>query len=181
EIDDEVRQNVVGFNAYGFDVNLASPQLSFEEVGAIARPGLISQQGDYLPGTRASRLTLNHFLAFTTDVYTLLLSNWDAYAMQLGASSDASFDLSGSPVFVLATDTPLGSAILDQGGDSRFRNRFALRGGASASPSEAMRTSLAHQNPLHAVALGRGQGGPLAAPYASLLGVDAPNAVVTAF
>jgi alpha-mannosidase len=182
EIDDLVRQNVVGFNAYGFDVNLASPQLSFEEVGAIARPGLIAQGGDYLPGARASRLTLNHFLDFATTDYTLVLSNWDAYALQVGASTDSSFDLSGSQVFVLATDSPLGAGILDQGGDTQFRNRFALRGLAGTAPaSEAMRTSLGHQNPLHAVALQRSQAGPLSQPVASLLGIDAPNVVVTAF
>jgi alpha-mannosidase len=43
-----------------------------------------------------------------------------------------------------------------------------------------MRTSLAHQNPLHAVKLGRAQDGPLALASASLLGIDAPNVVVTA-
>lgn len=185
EIDDEVRENVSAdnrFDAYGFDANLASPQLSFEEVGAIARPGLVAQGGDYLPGTRASRLTLNHFLAFAGSDYTLLLSNWDAYAMQFGHSTDSSFDLSGSQVFVLVTDHPDGASILDQGGDSEFRNRFALRGVAGTlSGSEAMRTSMAHQNPLDAVRLGRGQQGPLDRPSASLLAVSAPNVLVTAF
>jgi hypothetical protein len=44
-----------------------------------------------------------------------------------------------------------------------------------------MRAALAHQNPLRAIALGRGQSGALTAASASFLAVSAPNVVVTAF
>jgi hypothetical protein len=43
-----------------------------------------------------------------------------------------------------------------------------------------MRASLAHQNPLRALPLPRGQGGPFAEPAASFLAVDAPDVIVTA-
>ena len=44
-----------------------------------------------------------------------------------------------------------------------------------------MRTALAHQNPLHVIPLPRNQDGPLSAPSAGLLTVDAGDVVVTAF
>ena len=180
DVEDVVAENVSGIHAYAFSVNLASPQIEFEELGAIARPGLISQGGDYLPGTRASRLTLNHFVAFAAPDYHVVVSNRDAYAMQVGQSSDRDFDLPTSTVSVVVTDT--GAGVTDQGGDARFLNRFALRGVAGAfAADEAMRTSLAHQNPLHPVWLASGHAGPWTAPTRSFLAIDSPHVVVTAF
>ncbi len=76
----------------------------------------------------------------------------------------------------------LGAGTSDQGGDSLFINRFALRGvDAPFDAAEAMRTSLAHQNPLHVVTLARDQAGPLTTPTASLLSVSSDQVVVTAF
>src|SRR5262249_31918810 len=49
------------------------------------------------------------------------------------------------------------------------------------SGPDAMRTSLAHQTPLRAVALQRNNPGGLTAPVGSLVAIDAPNVVVTAF
>ena len=67
-------------------------------------------------------------------------------------------------------------------GDHFFMNRFALRSiPAAFDGAEAMRTSLAHRNPLHAVALLRNQSGPLVDATNSLLSVDSSNVVVTAF
>ncbi len=64
EIENEITQNVSGFRTYSFHANLPGAQIRFEEVGAIARPGLVTEGGDFLPGTRASRMTLNHFVDF---------------------------------------------------------------------------------------------------------------------
>jgi alpha-mannosidase len=47
--------------------------------------------------------------------------------------------------------------------------------------AEAMRFSLAHQNPLHGVLLPLNHTGPLTATTAGLLSIDADNVVVTAF
>jgi hypothetical protein len=44
-----------------------------------------------------------------------------------------------------------------------------------------MRTALAHQNPLHAIALPRSQSGPLTGATASLLSIDNDDVVITAF
>jgi hypothetical protein len=143
---------------------------------------MVTQGGDYLPGTRASRMTLNHFMAFGRPNYHLVLSNWDAYAMKVNDSTNSSFDLSGDTVHVVVMEQAPGAETADQGGDSFFLNRFALRGVEGAfDAAEAMRTALAHQNPLHVILLPRNQDGPLIADSAALLTVDSDNVVVTAF
>ena len=182
EIDDEILQNHAAASHYRFDVAMAAPQIRFEEVGAIARPGLQAQGGDFLAGTRSDYMTLNHFASFEDATYTVTLSSWDAMAMRVGNSTPTSFDLPTSEVSVLATGNPSSAGFTDQGGDSSFRHRFALRGEAGAySGPEAMRTALAHQTPLRAVALPPNQVGSLSAPASSLLTVSEPNVVVTAF
>jgi alpha-mannosidase len=182
ELEDTITQNVSGFRTYSFHANLPGAEIRFEEVGAIARPGLVTQGGDYLPGTRASRMTLNHFAAFSRPNYHLVMSNWDAYAMKVNDSTDSSFDLSGDAVHVVVMEQAFGAGTPDQAGDSFFLNRFALRGVEGAfDAAEAMRTALAHQNPLHVILLRHNQDGPLEMPSASLLTVDADNVVVTAF
>jgi len=182
EIDDEILGPRTNLASYRFQTSLDAPQIRFEEVGAVARPGLVSQGGDFLPGTRSDFMTLNHFASLATPAYTITLSNWDAFAMKIGQSGIRSFDLPTSEVSVLALGNVAGSQIDDQGGDGYFRDRFALRAVAGGwSGSDAMRMSLAHQNPLRALALPRGQTAPLRAPVSSLLGVSDPNVVITAF
>ena len=182
EIDDEILGRRTDTTTYRFQTALDSPQIRFEEVGAIARPGLVSQGGDFLPGTRSDFMTLNHFASFATPAYTITLSNWDAFAMKIGQSGIRRFDLPTAEVSVLALGNVAGSQIVDQDGDAYFRDRFALRGaGGGWSGPDAMRMSLAHQNPLRALVLPRGQSGPLSAPVSSLLGVSDPNVVITAF
>src|SRR5262249_47679402 len=69
EIVDEVLGLPAQDSHYSFDVNVSPPALRFEEVGAVARPGL-GPQGDFLPGTRADYMTLNHFVTFNDPGYT---------------------------------------------------------------------------------------------------------------
>ena len=179
DIDNEITENVGGLRTYSFHAGLAGSQIRFEEAGAIARPGLVQEGGDFLDGTRGSRMQLNHFVDFALPDYHLVVSNADAFSMIVNDSGDLFFDLTGDMVHVIAMESPL--FVTDQGGDDRFRNRFALRGIEGAfSAAEAMRTSLAHQNPLHVIPLPRNQSGPLAAAVQSLLSVDLPDVVVTA-
>jgi hypothetical protein len=109
------------------------------------------------------------------------LSNWDAFALRVADSTPTAFDLSAPIVSVLAAGNPAASGITDQGGDRRFRNRFALAGRAAPyDGAAAMRMSLAHQNPLRGIRLPRSQSGPLTAPVAGFADVDAANVVITA-
>jgi alpha-mannosidase len=183
-IEDEILQNYTVDSLYRFNVGLTDPQIRFEEVGAIARPGSTAQGGDFLPGTRADYMTLNHFvdLADALGGYHVTLSNWDAFAMRVGNSTPTSFDLPTSEVSVLALGNPSHSDITTQGDDTYFLRRFALRGAAGVySGADAMKMSLAHQNPLQTIALAPNHEGPLSAPTGSFLSVDAPNVVVMAF
>ncbi len=182
DISDSITENQSGLHTYSFQTALAGAQIHFEEVGAIARPGTVSEGGDFLQGTRASRMTLNHFVDFALPDYNLVLSNWDAFAMQVNDSTNSDFDLNGDTVHVVVTEQGPGATIADQGSDAFFLNRFALRGIAgSFDGAEAMRTAFAHQNPLHVVALPRNHDGQRDGTSGSLLSIDAEDVVVTAF
>ena len=143
EVDNEITANYTGTALYRYAVNLVAPQMRFEEIGAIARPGLVANGGDFLPGTRADFMTINHFVNFDGGGYNITLSNRDAFAMKVGNSTATAFDLGTADVSVLGLGNPSASGITNQGGDSSFVNRFALQGesGAYSGPA-AMRTSL---------------------------------------
>jgi len=182
DIDNAITENETGFQTYSYHADLAGAQIRFEEIGSIARPGLVTEGGDFLPGTRANRMTLNHFVDFEKNGYHIILSNRDAYAMNVNGSTNDTFDLTGDEVHVVVMEKAYGAETSNQGGDTLFINRFALRGvDAQLDAAEAMSTSLAHQNPLHVVALPRDQSGPLTAPTGSLLSVSSDQVVVTAF
>jgi alpha-mannosidase len=161
---------------------MENPRIHFEELGAIARPGLVAEGGNFLPGTNAEFMTLNHFVNLEDRDYSVTLSNWDAFAMRVGHSTPTRFDLPSSQIAVLGVGNPRSSGFTAQGGAEYFVNRFALTGHPQGfSGARAMRVSLAHQNPLRVVALPPHQSGPLAAPSASLAAVSASNVAVVAF
>lgn len=137
--------------SYSFDVN--SPDVWHEEVGAVIRGKLLANGGHYSPkNARYDWLSLNHFVDISdggTNGFGLTLSNWDDSFMQLGASGPRVFDTSTPQINVLAggqVDGP-NLGIRDQGGDSYFLQRFALRTHGGFDQSSAMRFSLEHQNP----------------------------------
>lgn len=190
EIDDRIVDYNVptnGLSHYRFDFNIANPDIRFEEVGAIARPGLMTEGGNFLPGSRTQYMTLNHFVSAVDGSYAVTLSNWDSFAMRIGNSSVDAFDLASADINVFAVGNPYTPGfnytnIKRQAGDRNFRHRFAIfaRSG-TYSAAEAMRGSLAHQNPLYVLPLPRNSTGPWAAPTMSFLSIDKPNAVVFAF
>ena len=184
EIEDETLAATADPLSYRFAVNLNEPDIHFEEVGAVARPGMVWQGGDFLPGTRADYMTLNHFidLADALGGYHVTLSSRDAFAVRIGNSSASAFDLPTSQVSVLALGNVSQGGFLDQDGDTYFRHDFALAGASGGfSAAAATRMGMAHQNPLRAIPLSRHQTGPRLQSVAAFLTVDAPNVVVTAF
>jgi hypothetical protein len=184
DVANAITENETGFQTYSFHVgtDLSGAQIRFEEIGAIAKPGMVADEGDFLQGTRASRMTLNHFVSFALADYHLVLSNWDAYAMQVNDSTNSTFDLTGDEVHVVVMEQGSGAGTSNQGGDDYFLNRFALRGmEGTFDGAEDMRTALAHQNPLHAIALPRSQNGLLTDASAGMLSIDSDDVVVTAF
>ncbi|HVZ60693.1 MAG TPA: hypothetical protein VG892_07905, partial [Terriglobales bacterium] len=158
-IQNEVTQNFGGTQYWRFSVNVSSPLLRHEEVGAIARARLTTNSGDYSPrNSRYDFLTLNHFADMSGSASTgLTLSNLDAYFMTLGGSTISNLDTT-TPQFsvVLGASARPSNPILNQAGDSYVMQRFALQSHGAYDPAAAMRFSLEHQTPLVAGAVGNG-------------------------
>jgi alpha-mannosidase len=181
EIENVVLGRPEGELSYVFDLGFEGPRIHFEELGAIARPGAVAEGGNFLPGTNAEFMTLNHFVNVEGRDYSVTLSNWDAFAMRIGSSTPTRFDLPSSRIRVLGIGNPRNYGFQEQGGVERFVHRFALAGHPQGfSGARAMRVSLAHQNPLRVITLPPHQSGPLTEPSASLAAVNANNVVVVA-
>jgi len=181
EIDDRILENTSSpqYVRFGFEVEGA--QLRFEEVGAIARPGMVAEGGDFQPGARVDLVTLNHFVDASNDDHGVTLSSADGWAMRFADSTPTDFDLSDPAVSIAWIDNPASAEIREQGGATSFAQRYAVRphDGGWDGPS-AMRMALAHQNPLVAIALPAGQAGPLTQPTWSLVSVSPDNVLVWA-
>lgn len=190
EIDDRIVNFDVptsGAYHYRFAFNLPNADIRFEELGAIAKPGLTSDGGNFLPGSRTQYMALNHFVSLIDGSYAATLSNEDSFAMRIGDSGVSTFDLPSSVINVFAVGNPYTpginpTTIKKQAGDQNFRHRFAIFAQPGAySAAEAMRGSLAHQNPLYVLPLTPNSTGPWTAPTASFLSISSPNVVVSAF
>jgi alpha-mannosidase len=151
-----ITQNFDTTQTWAFSFAVDDPCVWHEELGAVILARLISEGGHYADSlARYDWLTLNHFAAVTgADGAGLLLSNADCCFMQLGASTPQLLDTAAPQINVLAggrVGGEGGAGIPDQGGDSRFTQRFALLPFDHYDPVEAMRVALEHQNPLLAV------------------------------
>lgn len=190
EIDDRIVNFTVPTTAlyhYRFAFNANSPDIRFEDVGAITKAGLTTEGGNFLPGSRTQYTALNHFVSVIDGNYTTTLSNQDSFAMRIGNSGVSTFDLPSADINVFAVGNPYTPGITftnirRQGNDRNFRHRFAIfTQSGTYSAAEAMRGSLAHQNPLYVLPLPRNNAGPWTQPQMSFLSIDKPNVVVFAF
>jgi alpha-mannosidase len=165
--------------AYSF--NLDFPDTWHEEIGAILRCKLLDTGGHYAGrNARYDWLTLNHFVDMSDGEVGISLSNADCSFMQLGQSTVNYLDDRTSQVKVLAggqVDGPqLG--IPNQGGNTYFRQRFALQPHAGFDPGASMRFALEHQNPL---CTGKVNGnGPLPEFNYSFCAINDPDVIVWA-
>lgn len=190
EIANEITQNFDETQTWAFSFNLADVALRHEELGAILRAQLVDAGGHYsAQNARYDWLTLNHFADLRDGAgYGVTLSNADCYFMRFGASTADWLDVSTAQINVLAGGRVGGDGrfgIRDQGGDSLFRQRFALRASGAFDATAAMRFALAHQNPLLAVQVtgeivGSGGGPALPDSPFSLLQVDQPDLLIWA-
>ena len=154
DIQNEILASFSSVKTWAFSFNLKNPDVWHEEVGAINH-ARFQPEGDY--SRRLSRLdwlTLNHFVAMSgDDGVGITLSNADTSFMKLGRSrmvdGISEFDTLTPQISVLAggqVDGPkLG--IPDQGGDTRFVQRFAINAFDTFVPATSMRFALEHQNP----------------------------------
>jgi hypothetical protein len=152
DLRNEITQNFGSTYLWGFGFALASPQTRFEEVGAIARARLTTAGGDYAPRqARYDWLTLNHFADMSgADGPGLTLANADCYYFRLGSSSETNLDTLTPAIWPLVGGLVDGGSLgmPNQGGDTHFLQRFALRTHAGYSPTAAMKFALEQQNPL---------------------------------
>jgi alpha-mannosidase len=151
EIKNEVTQNFGDVRSWRFSLNLTSPDVRHEEVGAIARARLTTAGGSYAPrNARYDYLTLNHFADMTgAGPVGVTLSNADAYFMQVGSSGVSTLDTTTPQLSVLlGGGLRPSNPIPNQGGDASFLQRFALRSHGAYDQAAAMRFALEHQNPL---------------------------------
>lgn len=150
-IQNVITQNFADTLTWGFSFNIDAPNVWHEEVGAVIRANLLPNGGHYSPkNARYDWLTINHFADVSNKNLGITLSNADAYYMKLGHSTHTQLDANTPQLNILAggqVDGP-GLGIPNQGGDTRFTQRFALKTHGSFNQTEAMKFSLEHQNPL---------------------------------
>ncbi|MDZ7384645.1 MAG: glycoside hydrolase [candidate division KSB1 bacterium] len=181
EIRNEVMQNFSQLYTWDFSHTFPGADVWHEEVGAVILARLTTQGGHYSPrNARYDWLTLNHFADVGAQGAGFVLSNADCYFMRLGDSTPGFLDVSTPRLSVLAGGQVDGRdiGIPDQGGDSYFLQRFALRGRTAFSAAEDMRFALEHQNPLVAI---RVEGGTeLPADRFSMVSIDNPEVLLWA-
>jgi len=163
-IANEITENFGDVRHWSFSFNLASPDVRTEELGAVIRLRKKSEGGDYADrNARCDYATLNHFADMTDgdNRRGVTLSNWDCAFMKPGRSTPDALDVKTAQLNVLAGGQVDGDqlGIRNQGGETHFLQRFALRPHQAYDGVAAMRFALEHQNPLIA---GRVKGSPAA-------------------
>lgn len=182
DIEGLVTQNFNSNVGYTSIFNLPGASIRHEEVGRISRVARAAQGGDYADqNTRTDYLTFNHFVDFSTPLRGVTVSNWDSPFFKPGNSTVTTLDTMPrfrAVVGMQVDGTTFG--IPDQGGDSRFMHRFALRTHGPYDAGAAMRMALEHQNPLVATrATGPGSA-PLDADTAAIFRVEPADVLLWA-
>lgn len=149
EIRNGITQNFSDILTWNYSFNINSPDIWHEEVGAVIRAKLLPNGGHYSPrNARYDWLTINHFADVSGGGVGITLSNADAYYMKLGDSTHTVFDTTTPQINILAGGQVDGPAlgIPNQGDDSWFLQRFALKTHDAFNQTSAMKFSLEHQN-----------------------------------
>lgn len=180
-IRNEILENFGEILTWTFNFNLAEPDVWHEEVGAIIRARKRKDGGHYSDRVANSRydwLTLNHFADMTGvqngTTCGATLANADCFFFRLGDSGVSTLDTATPRIAVLAggqVDGP-GLGIPNQGGDSYFLQRFALRAHAGHDAPAAMRFALEFQNPLVASPVTGRENSPYSADSHSFLSIS---------
>ncbi len=183
DVQDELLGNFSNAITYGTRFALAGATLRHEEVGMIAKVARAAQGGDYADqNARTDYLSFGHFLDFSLATRGVTVSNADASFFRAGNSTPTALDAttpSFEAVAGMQVDGP-GLGFADQGGDTYFLNRFALRTHGAYDPAAAMRFALEHQNPLVVAPVTGGATAPLPATTWSLLSISSNDVLLWA-
>lgn len=181
DIENLVTQNFSTTVAYTSKFALAGATLRHEEVGMLAHVARKAAGGDYADeNTRTDYLSFGHFADFSQATRGVTVSNADCSFFRSGNSTVALLDdttPSLQAVVGMQVDGT-GLGIANQGGDTQFLNRFALRRHGAHDPAAAMRFALEHQNPLVAARLTGGAGGTLPGTSWSLVTLPSNDVVL---
>ncbi|MGD0782096.1 MAG: glycoside hydrolase, partial [Candidatus Aminicenantales bacterium] len=179
DIRDEITQNFTDVFSWHFGTSLDEPEVWHEEIGAVVKARTLDQGGAYYPrAMRRDWLTLSHFADINGQGTGLTVSAADNQYFRLGNSTVELLDTSTPAISVLAggqVDGPV-YGIPNQGGDSYFLQRFALRTHGAFDAAESMRFALEHQNPFVAGEVTGGQDYP--ADSFSFVSVDDPRVLL---
>lgn len=172
DISNEITQNFINTREWMYSLNVESPDVWHEEVGAIIRAKKSTSGGHYsTTHARYDYLSLNHFVDMSgSDGRGITLSNTHCQFFRIGESSPQNFD-SEQPYFrVLAglDGTKLG--LDNQVGDNYFLQKFSLNPHRSFSKLGAMRFALEATNPCVVSIVNGGTG--LPAKTFSLLSIN---------
>ncbi|MEP6945338.1 MAG: glycoside hydrolase [Acidobacteriota bacterium] len=157
DINNEIQQNFGDVKTWSYSLDLNSPDVWHEEVGAVIRAKLLANGGHYAPkNARYDWLTMNHFADMSdgaSNNFGVTISNWDNYFMRLGNSEVPSLDTATPQINILAGGQTDGQylGIPDQGGDTDFTQRFAIQTHGAFDQTASMKFSLEHQNPFVAI------------------------------
>ena len=182
DVEQRVKENFSGDVEYRSAFALPGASVRHEEVGMISRVARAAQGGDYADeNTRTDYLTFNHFVDLSQSGRGVTLSNWDSPFFALGSSTPTVLDTTPviSAVVGMQVDGA-GYGILNQGDDTSFLDRFALRTHGAWDPGEAMRFALEHQNPLVDARVTGGAMAPLPATQWSLVALPSPDVLLWA-
>ncbi len=184
DLDNEIEVNFADVRHWSFSFNLEQPTVHTEEVGAINLNRLRRDGGAYADRlARYDYITLNHFADISDGTGTrgMTLSNADLAFARLGRSTPRHLDTVTAQISPLAGgQVDAGLGVPAQNGETRFRQRFALRPHGGYDPVAAMRFALEHQNPFVTAAVT----GPANAPYPpdryEFLRIDTPGVLAWA-
>jgi alpha-mannosidase len=186
DISNQISQNFGDVKTWSYSLNINSPDVWHEEVGAVIRAKLLANGGHYAPrNARYDWLTMNHFADMSDGAannFGVTISNWDDYFMNLGNSNVQTLDTSTPQINILAGGQTDGQylGIPNEGGDSEFTQRFSIQTHGAFNQNSAMKFSLEHQNPLVSVPIAGTGGQSVAYPANnySLLQISDPNVLL---
>ena len=136
--------------SYGFDFNISGQTTRHEELGAILTAKKLSQGGHYSDNTEVNfeYLTMNRFVDMSDATKGITLSNWDSQFFRLGSSAGSTLDATASKVRAICGARPYGNyGFSNQGGDTYFKNRYALQVHGTYDALASLKMSLEHQTP----------------------------------
>jgi alpha-mannosidase len=181
DVEGLVTENFGNVVSYRSSFELPGAVMRHEEVGMIAKVARAANGGDYADqNARTDYLTFNHFVDLSTAARGVTMSNWDSPFFGAGSSTVTTLD--ASPVIRAVVGMQVDGAslgIVNQDGDSRFLNRYALRTHGAYDQAAAMRFALEHQNPFVSAPVS-GSAAVLPEDQWSLLSIDSPNVLLWA-